>query len=253
MSVFSGEISILRVVDAAVVFAVVTLLVAYLRSTMLPRFLLSLTVVSICFVAADTLGFTLLRSFFGAVLGGLPLLMVVIFLPDIRRWLSAGVSLSPRHQQTRSDYVREVAAATVQLSRQRIGALIVIQRDNSLDYLLEVGTEIDAKVTAELIASIFFPYSPIHDGAVIIQHGKLTRAGCLLPLSQDPTLSRSLGTRHRAALGLSEQSDAVVIVVSEESGFISLAHGGSLTLKLDPLETEGELRKLLGVSVRVRT
>jgi uncharacterized protein (TIGR00159 family) len=253
MSVFSGEDYILRFADAAIVFAVVALLVAYLRRTMLFRFVLCLAVVSICFVVADTLGFTLLRAFAGAVLGGLPLLMVVIFLPDIRRWLSAGASLSPRHQPTRIDYVREVAAATVQLSRQRIGALIVIQRGNSLDYLLEVGTEIDAKVTAELIASIFFPYSPIHDGAVIIQHGKLTRAGCLLPLSQDPTLSKSLGMRHRAALGLSEQSDAVAIVVSEESGCISLAHGGSLTLKLDPQETEGELRKLLGGSARARS
>lgn len=253
MSVFSGESYILRVADAAVVLAVVALLVAYLRRSMLVRFLLSLTVVSLCYLAADALGLTLLRSFAGALLGGLPLLIVVIFLPDIRRWLAAGASLSPRHQPSRNDYLREVAAAIAQLSHQRIGALIVIQRDNSLDYLLEVGTEIDAKVTAELIASIFFPYSPIHDGAVIIQHGKLTRAGCLLPLSQDPTLSKSLGTRHRAALGLSEQTDAVVLVVSEESGCISLAQGGSLTLKLDPHETEGELRKLVGVSARART
>jgi uncharacterized protein (TIGR00159 family) len=178
-------------------------------------------------------------------------LLAVIFQHDVRRWLTA--SAAPAAQQPpRNDYLTELTAAVEQLSRQRIGALIVIQRQNDLDHLLQVGTEIDAKVTAELIASIFFPYSPIHDGAILIQNGKLTRAGCLLPLSQDPTLSRSLGTRHRAALGLSEQSDAVVVVVSEESGYISLAHGGSFTWKMDPREVEEELRKSLTVSARLR-
>lgn len=240
-------------VDAAIVILLITLVVAYLRRAMLLRFLLSLTVVLCCYWLSGIAGLPLLRSFTGGVLATLPVLMVVIFQHDIRRWLSAG-NVSLRHASVPlNDFVREVGNAVVLLARQRIGALIVIQQEGSLDHLVEIGTEIDAKVTAELITSIFLPYSPIHDGAVVIRHGKITCAGCFLPLSQDPTLAKSLGTRHRAALGLSEESDAVVVVVSEESGFVSLAHGGSLTLKLDPEETEEELRKALGHRSRNRS
>jgi len=112
---------------------------------------------------------------------------------------------------------------------------------------LEVGTQIDAKVTSELITSIFLPYSPIHDGAVIIQKEKLTKAGCFLPLSRNAELSKTLGTRHRAAIGLSEVTDAVVLVVSEETGAVSLACGGKITRGVDQNTLRKMLKKLIHV------
>ncbi len=134
------------------------------------------------------------------------------------------------------------------LAERRIGALIVLVRQSPVDHLVHVGTEIDAKVTSELLYSIFLPYSPIHDGAVIIENGKLTKAGCLLPLSQNPDIAKSFGTRHRAALGLSEQSDCYVVVVSEETGKISLVHDAKITYDVE----HGELRRILKKALGVR-
>src|SRR5476651_1725892 len=133
------------------------------------------------------------------------------------------------------------------MALKRIGALIVIVRHMPIDHLLHIGTQIDAKVTSELLNSIFLPYSPIHDGAVIINRGKLTKAGCLLPLSQNPDIAKSFGTRHRAALGLSELSDVLVMVVSEETGKISMVHDGKINYDVDAVETRRMLRKALDV------
>jgi uncharacterized protein (TIGR00159 family) len=137
--------------------------------------------------------------------------------------------------------IEELAGAAESLANKNIGALVVIEQSMTLNPFLVVGTEIDAKVTSELITSIFLPYSPIHDGAVIVQRGKLTKAGCFLPLTQNPEISKTVGTRHRAAIGLTELVDAVVIVVSEETGRISLAVGGLIKRDLEP----GALRKAL--------
>ena len=123
----------------------------------------------------------------------------------------------------------EILRALADMASRRIGALVVLVRHQPIEHLLQVGTELDAKVTSELLDSIFLPYSPIHDGAVIIQRGKITRAGCLLPLSHNPDIAKRFGTRHRAALGLSELSDALVLVVSEESGKISAVHDGKIS------------------------
>jgi uncharacterized protein (TIGR00159 family) len=142
-----------------------------------------------------------------------------------------------------SETIEELCKAVTEMARKRIGALIVLVRQMPIDHLVEVGTEIDAKVTSELLNSIFLPYSPIHDGAVIINRGKLTRAGCLLPLSRNPDISKSFGTRHRAALGLSELVDALVLVVSEETGNISLVHDAKIYYDLDAAEIRRMLKK----------
>ena len=114
------------------------------------------------------------------------------------------------------------------MSEKKIGALIVIERDFTLNDIVSTGTEVDATVTKELIGSLFFPNSPLHDGAVIIREGRVCAAGCILPLTHSTEISSDLGTRHRASIGLSEQCDAVVVVVSEETGQISIAHKGHL-------------------------
>ena len=143
--------------------------------------------------------------------------------------------------------IEELIKAGSELAQKHIGALIVIVRHQAIDHLLEVGTQIDAKVTSELLNSIFLPYSPIHDGAVIINGGKITKAGCLLPLSQNPDIAKSFGTRHRAALGLSELADVLIMVVSEETGKISMVHDGKINYDVDAGESRRILRKALDV------
>jgi diadenylate cyclase len=182
-------------------------------------------------------------------------ILAVIFQYDIRRALLSfsreriAVKGAADQDESEADIViQQLTDAAHALSERRNGALIVIQREMSLDHFMEVGTQIDAKVTSELLTSIFLPYSPIHDGAVIIQNGKLTQAGCFLPLTQNLDIAKELGTRHRAAIGLTELVDALVIVVSEETGSVSVVSGGRITSNL---ETAG-LKKLLRRMVEPR-
>ncbi len=197
---------------------------------------------------SNALGLAVTTSFFHLLLSSAPIILAVIFQSDIRRAL---FSFWKRHKSADSGTldlsttVDELSKGLQELAERRIGALIVIVRQMSLDGLVEIGTEIDAKVTSELLTSIFLPYSPIHDGAVIIQREKITSAGCFLPLSQNPDIAKSFGTRHRAALGISEQTDALVLVVSEETGKISIVHEGKITYDADPAEIRRLSRKAI--------
>ena len=178
-----------------------------------------------------------------------PVILAVIFQTDLRRTLLALGKRSATVAESGGDLetVEELLKALQDMADKQIGALIVLVRLTPLEHLIHVGTEIDAKVTSELLNSIFLPYSPIHDGAVIIEKGKLTKAGCLLPLSQNPDIAKSFGTRHRAALGLSELSDCYVVVVSEETGKISLVHDAKITYDVEPGDLRRMLKKALGV------
>lgn len=178
-----------------------------------------------------------------------PVILAVVFQTDLRRALLALGKRSPMISGFEGDMetVEELLKALRDLAEKQIGALIVLVRHIPLDHIINVGTQIDAKVTSELLNSIFLPYSPIHDGAVIIENGKLTKAGCLLPLSQNPDISKSFGTRHRAALGLSELSDSYVVVVSEETGKISLVHDAKISYDMEYSELRKSLKKALGV------
>ena len=161
--------------------------------------------------------------------------LVVLFQPELRRMLDhlgnmkfhkflgvekAGQEMAPIISQT-------VAACEV-MSRERVGALIVFARDNRLDEYIKTGTKIEAQISEQLIRNIFFPKASLHDGAVVVRDGRMAAAGCVLPLSTTERLSADLGTRHRAGVGISEASDAVVVIVSEETGTISVAVGGML-------------------------
>lgn len=130
------------------------------------------------------------------------------------------------------------------MSKSRIGALIVMEREIKIGDIVGTGITLNADVTAELLTNIFVPKTPLHDGAVIIRNNKIEAASCFLPLSQNPNVSKELGTRHRAGLGMSEESDAVVVIVSEETGGISIACGGELNMKLTPEALENNLIKL---------
>ena len=177
--------------------------------------------------------------------------VIVLFQSDIRRAL-AHFGRAPffryfaRTLEGEEDIVEELVVTSTTLAARRIGAIIVIEREIGLRNYIEGGIPLDATVTYDLLASIFQPGSPLHDGAVIVQGERIAAAACFLPLSVNPRLSKDLGTRHRAALGLTEENDAVAIVVSEETGTISLVVGGSIERGLDADELRDTLRGLLG-------
>lgn len=176
----------------------------------------------------------------------LVLAFVVIFQQEIRKALAElgrpGV-LGPSSSRSskRHDVVGPIVKAAGSLGRQKIGALIAIERNIGLKSIEQTGVEIASKVQPELITSLFFPRSPLHDGGVVIREDRIVAAGCVFPLSQRAELHRSLGTRHRAAIGITEETDALVVVVSEETGTISVAYKGRLSRGLD----EDRLRRML--------
>ena len=172
--------------------------------------------------------------------------LVIVFQPELRRVLErfGGKNILLSFTDSSANRSAEASAieATVQaceiMARERVGVLLVFERQTSLDEYFKTGTLIDAKVTDQLLRNLFFKNSPLHDGAVIIRHGRVAAAGCVLPLSENTHLSSDLGTRHRAGIGMSEASDAVVVIVSEETGTISVAIGGMLKRHLAPQTLE---------------
>ena len=173
------------------------------------------------------------------------LIIVILFQPELRKGLAdvGTFSIGPTFKEHL--IVDAVVGAVDYLSKKRIGALIVFERDVGLKNFIESGILLDAVVSEELLISIFLPYSPLHDGAVIIRKDRIMAAACLLPLSTDPMISKALGTRHRAAIGLTEETDAVAVVVSEETGIVSLALSGELKRELSPEELRDLLINLL--------
>lgn len=170
--------------------------------------------------------------------------IIILFQPEIRRALAQMGEAHIFKNLTSAEELKsldEIVRATVSLANKKIGALIAIERDTSLKDFVEMGTPLDAKVTKEILLSIFHPTSPIHDGAVVIKGNRIVAAGCFLPITMGPDISKSLGTRHRAGLGLSEETDAVIVVVSEETGMVSMAIHGKFDTHLDM----GTLRDIL--------
>jgi uncharacterized protein (TIGR00159 family) len=174
-------------------------------------------------------------------------IIVVLFAADIRRALArVGLGVFPRlAQRQEARVVEEIVRAAQALAQKRVGALIVVEREIGLDDLIEAGTPLDAVVSKDLLVSIFLPYSPLHDGAVVVQNGRMAHAGCILPLTLRSNLPEGVGTRHRAAVGITEETDAVVVVVSEETAAISVVVNAELIRDLDAPRLRGVLRDLL--------
>ena len=186
--------------------------------------------------------------------------IVVIFQPELRNLLEKmgrsnvgrliDVATGKNATSDDDDYaISEIVAAASNMSSTKTGALIVIERETKLGDVIRTGTLLDAEVSSALLENIFFPKTPLHDGAVIIRGDRIHTAGCFLPLTSNTNLSRDLGTRHRAALGISEASDAIVVIVSEETGKISIAVNGSLTRNL----TDSTLKTALGKALAKKT
>lgn len=232
-------------IDILLIAFVIYRIIDLIRGTRAVQMLIGLAVVFLGFVSSQYFELYTLNWILDNFLSSILLVIVVIFQDDIRRALTQ-VGSRPflaRERGIQQEELEEIVRAAVSLTSKRIGALIVFQRDVGLNQYVEVGTRLDARVSKELITSIFIPSSPIHDGALIIHEGRIIAAGCFLPLTTNPHVSKTLGTRHRAAIGLTEETDAVVVVISEEEGAISLVREGRITRDVDA----GTLRSTLQV------
>ncbi|MDT8419244.1 MAG: diadenylate cyclase CdaA [Desulfuromonadales bacterium] len=242
------NIRVLDLLDIGIVAFIIYRIILLIKGTRAVQMLLGLAVILMVYVASRVGDLHTLNWFLSNFLSSIILVIVVIFQNDIRRALMhvgrnpffAGLT-----DLEESEVIAELVKAALAMANRRIGALLVIERETGLKDILNIGTQIDAKVTSEVITSIFLPGSPIHDGALIIQQGQLKQAGCFLPLSDRTDISKSLGTRHRAAIGLTEMVDAVAIVVSEETGKISVVVNGGITRDLDATSLKKVLKRLL--------
>lgn len=175
------------------------------------------------------------------------LIIIVLFQEEIRRTLAdmgrkaSGLTYKNKKVRSVKDISEAIAYSVTKMGQEKIGALIVLERNDKLQNLIDTGSQINAQVKSELMYAIFLKESPIHDGAIVISSGELTAAGCILPLSKDPSLNKQYGTRHRAAIGLTEETDSVVVVVSEETGTVSVVKDGKVTANLSELELKEAL------------
>jgi diadenylate cyclase len=221
-------------------------LLIWVRTTHSGPLLRGLFVIVVIFGISSILHLSTLNWILEKIATALLLIAIIIFQPELRRFLERvgnGLLFSPliaAPKETKSTTViKHLLKAIDTLSKDKIGALIVIEVSTNLNEYIESGIPIHSKINAELLTTLFWPKTPTHDGAVIIRENKIEAASCMLPLTDSPVTDRRLGTRHRAAIGLSQLTDALVIVVSEESGTISLAENGNLTrfLNREALET----------------
>jgi len=237
------------VVDIVVTALLVYYLLLLIRGTRAVPILFGLAVIAGLFSLANVFHLLVLATVLQFALVGTAVTLPIVFQPELRRLLEQlgrGGMLARRDTvddaQTLEDAIAILARAAVLLSRSRVGALIAIEGATGLREFVESGTRLDARLSLELLMSIFTPKSPLHDGAAIVKGSQLEAAGCFLPLSENVVTDSHLGTRHRAAIGLSEQTDAVLLVVSEQTGAISVARLGKLSRELDD---EGRLRRVL--------
>jgi uncharacterized protein (TIGR00159 family) len=233
--------------DIAVVFFGIYWLLLLIKGTRAIQILIGLVALIAARLVSDLTGLMTVSWILDNFLASAVLIIIVLFQADIRRALArVGRGVFPRlSARQESQILEEVVRAAQTLSQKRVGALIVLERETHLDDLIEVGSGVDAVVSQELLTALFLPYSPLHDGAVVIQEGRIAHAGCILPLTLRTDLPDGVGTRHRAAVGLTEESDAVVVVVSEETSTISVVHGGELIRDLDAPKLRGVLTDLL--------
>ena len=233
-------LSILRaLIDISLIWIIIYTLLKNIKNNVKMVLLFKgVLVILIVKILSDALNLTTIGLFLEYVVMWGPLALIIIFQPEIRNVLEhiGRKQLLGRHKvlslDEREKLVYEVMSAVDYLRKSRIGALIVIERDISLNEYIERSKPIYADISSELLISIFFPRNPLHDGGVIIQGNKITSAGAVFPISINSKISKKIGTRHRAAIGVSEESDAIAVVVSEETGKISIAVGGNLNYNL---------------------
>ena len=247
-AVFSGRaFSVRDTIDLAIVGFLVYRLFRFVRGTQATHIVLGALGVVALFATATLLDLRLLGLLLSNVVPYVAFAAIVVFQAEIRKLLaSLGRALFSRSGPSSTDDVLdEIVLAAQSLASARTGALIIFERDMGLKSFAETGVRLDAAVTYDLLCNIFTPGSPLHDGAVVVQADRLSAAACFLPLTVNPELSRTLGSRHRAAIGVTEDTDAVALVVSEETGTISLVSAGDMTRLADPKDLSEALRAAL--------
>jgi uncharacterized protein (TIGR00159 family) len=235
-------------VDILLVAAGIYWLLLLIRGTRAIQILVGLIVLIALSLASELFQLAALGMILERFLGSAVLIIVILFQNDIRRALArVGRGFFPSFSvEQELQVVEEIVRAAGALSQRRHGALIVLERESNLGDLIEAGIPIDAQISKELLTSIFQPSSPMHDGAVVIQEGRVSSAGCILPLTLRTDLPEGLGTRHRAAVGITEETDALVVVVSEETAKISVVLSGEMLRGLDAPKLRVVLRDILG-------
>jgi len=223
------------IVDILLVSFIIYRTILLIRGTRAAQMLIGIAVLIFIYFSARELELLTLYWLLRTLLSSIFLIIIIVFQRDIRRALTQ-VGKTPfykTYDDALQNTIQVVVASARYLSRRRIGGLIVIERETGLRDYIESGHKLDANLTTELLVSLFLPSSPLHDGGVIIHDNRIQTAGCLLPLTKNPYINKRYGTRHRAAIGLSEETDAVIVVISEETQEISLVQHGSITTLSD--------------------
>jgi diadenylate cyclase len=247
LEIFRG-FTLFDAIDILLVAVVIYQIFLIIRGTRAFQILMGLALIFGVYLVSQYLGLNTLQWVLDRFLGSIILVIVVLFQADIRRALARFGKYPFGSSAPIEDveFIDELVRSTNALVNRRIGALIVIERETGLSEYVEEGVKLDAGVTRELMVAIFLPSSPIHDGAVILRGGRIVAAGCFFPLATDIELEKDLGTRHRAAIGISEETDAMVIVVSEERAEVSLVEDGRIGFNLTSDELGDRLHKYFG-------
>jgi diadenylate cyclase len=251
---WSGLASQLRIqdfLDLFLVWLVVYRVLLLIKKSGAVQILSGLGILAIAYMFSIWLELITFNYILEKFFSNLFVIVVILFQGEIRRALAqigSNPFLSGPSRVEESHMIEEIAKGLIACAGRGFGALVVIEREISLDYFIEEGRPLNAEVTSELIQSIFHPSSPLHDGAMLIRAGRVVSAGCFLPLSKNSALDKNLGTRHRAAIGLTEETDAYVFIVSEENKAIGMAHSGILTLDVDNHGIRQALYEIYGLT-----
>ncbi len=243
-------------IDIVIIAFIIYHILLLIRGTRAAQMLTGILIVVAAFLLSSIVPLTTLNWVMNKFYSSFIIIIIILFQDDIRHVLSrmGKKSFIPGTDNLSSGQILdEITRAAASLATKRIGALIVLERNIILSRYVEVGTLLDARVSKELLVSIFHPSSPVHDGAAIIQRGRISAAGCFLPLTRDENLDPNWGTRHRAAIGISQETDAIVVLVSEEGASISLVVEGRVSRKMDPKDLRRSLNDLLAEQAEAET
>ena len=248
-------ISVGDILDVIILTFLIYKAIQLVRDTHAGQLLKGVVYLVLCNIVVNLLDMTIMKMVFQVVWSVGLIAIVIVFQPELRHLVERlgrskiglfgrTISMEAEERQLRAT-IEELVKACVAMSESKTGALIVLEQNTVLSDVVDSGTLVDAAISRELLCNVFYPKSPLHDGAAVIRGGRIYAAACILPLTQNHDLDRELGTRHRSAIGLSEGSDALVLVVSEETGVISLANHGQLTRDFDSITLTTKLEELL--------
>ena len=250
-----SNVRIFDIIDILIIALIIYKAIGFLRETRAGQLMKGIGVLLLLYIIANVFELAVLRWLLSAIVSSAIVALAIVFQPELRRILERVGQVKLGHSQSEDgesavilDSLNNICKAAGMLQESKTGALIVFERKTQLGEIINTGTTIDAKVSSAMMNNIFFPKSPLHDGAVIIRDGRIIAAGCILPLTQSTVFSAQLGTRHRAAIGMTENSDAIVLIVSEETGIISIAYDGSITRNYSVETAYEELKSKLLVN-----